>query len=103
MLFRSQAKRSEQEIERELLSTLLEEKELGEKVKIGGVDVWSHVAWADKITCVSGPLLCMAGYSSLWATAIGCAKQTKTKYNFNSVHRIPEMLIYHYNLISLSL
>ena len=32
------------------MSTLLEEKELGEKVKIGGVDVWSHVAWADKIT-----------------------------------------------------
>ena len=45
----TQAKMSEQEIERELLSTLLEEKELGEKVKIGGVDVWSHVAWADKI------------------------------------------------------
>jgi hypothetical protein len=46
----TQAKRSEQEIERELLNTLLEEKELGEKVKIGGVEVWSHVAWADKIT-----------------------------------------------------
>jgi len=46
----TQAKRSEQEIERELLSTLLNEKELGEKVKIGGVDVWSHVAWADKVT-----------------------------------------------------
>jgi hypothetical protein len=45
----TQAKRSEQEIERELLSTLLEDKELGEKVKIGGVEVWSHVAWADKI------------------------------------------------------
>jgi hypothetical protein len=45
----TKAKRSEQEIERELLSTLLEEKELGEKVKIGGVEVWSHVAWADKI------------------------------------------------------
>ena len=35
----TQAKRSEQEIERELLDTLLEEKELGEKVKKGGVDV----------------------------------------------------------------
>ena len=46
----TQAKRSKQEIERELLSTLLEEKELGEKVKIGGVNVWSHIAWADKIT-----------------------------------------------------
>ena len=46
----TQAKRSEQEIERELLSTLLNEKELGEKVKIRGVDVWSHVAWADKVT-----------------------------------------------------
>ena len=46
----TQAKRTEQEIERELLSTLLTEKELGEKVKIGGVDVWSHIAWADKIT-----------------------------------------------------
>jgi hypothetical protein len=45
----TQAKRSEQEIERELLSTTLEEKDLGTKVKIGGVDVWSHVAWADKI------------------------------------------------------
>ena len=45
----TQAKRSEQEVERELLSTILEEKELGEKVKIAGVDVWSHVAWADKV------------------------------------------------------
>jgi len=45
----TKAKRSEQEIARELLSTLLEENELGEKVKIGGVEVWSHVAWADKI------------------------------------------------------
>ena len=43
----TQAKRSEQEIERELLSTLFNEKELGKKVKIRGVDVWSHVAWAD--------------------------------------------------------
>lgn len=46
----TQAKRSEQEIERELLGTLLNEKELGEKVKIGGVDIWSHVAWANKVT-----------------------------------------------------
>ena len=46
----TQAKRSEQEIERELLGTLWNEKELGEKIKIRGVDVWFHVAWADKVT-----------------------------------------------------
>ena len=46
----TQAKRMEQEIKRELLSTLLTEKELGKKVKIGGVDIWSHITWADKIT-----------------------------------------------------
>jgi hypothetical protein len=44
-----QAKRSEQEIERELLSTALIDEELGTKVKVGGVDVWSHVAWADRV------------------------------------------------------
>jgi len=44
-----QATRSEQELERELLTTVLGEKELGEKVNSGGIEVWSHVAWADKI------------------------------------------------------
>ena len=44
-----QATRSEQELEQELLITVLEEKELGEKVNNGGIEVWSHVAWADKI------------------------------------------------------
>ena len=39
----------EQEIEIGLLSTLLEERELGEKVKKGGVDVWMHIAWANKV------------------------------------------------------
>ena len=46
----TQAKRTEQEIERELLSPLLMEKELGKKIKIGGVNIWSHIMWADKIT-----------------------------------------------------
>ena len=62
----TQAKRSEQEIERELLSTLLEEKELGEKVKIGGVDVWSHVAWADKVTILVNKASITSKTTHIW-------------------------------------
>jgi hypothetical protein len=62
----TQAKRSEQEIERELLSTLLEEKELGEKVKIGGVKVWSHVAWADKIAILVNEADIATKTSHIW-------------------------------------
>ena len=62
----TQAKRSEQEIERELLSTLLEEKELGEKVKIGGVDVWSHVAWADKVTILVNEASITSKTTHIW-------------------------------------
>ena len=55
-------------------------------------------------TCGSGPLLCMAGYESL--LEIGCVRleiKKERRKHVNSVHIIPEMLIYHYNLTNLSL
>lgn len=42
-------KKSAQEYEDELMSTKLETSALGTKVTVGGMEVWSHVAWANGI------------------------------------------------------
>lgn len=44
-----QVKKTPQEYEDELMNTHLEETALAKKVDVGGSEVWSHVAWADKI------------------------------------------------------
>ena len=42
------AKRMEEEVQRELLALQLKEEKLGTKVEVGGVEVWTHVDWANK-------------------------------------------------------
>jgi len=61
-----QATRSEQELERELLMTVLGEKELGEKVNSGGIEVWTHVAWADKMVALVGEANLSAKTTHIW-------------------------------------
>jgi hypothetical protein len=62
----TQAKRSEQEIKRELLTTVIDEKELGEKVKNGGVEVWTHVAWADKMATLTSEANLTTKTTHIW-------------------------------------
>ena len=61
-----QATRSEQELERELLTTVLGEKELGEKVNSGGIEVWTHVAWADKMAALASEANLLAKTTHIW-------------------------------------
>ena len=62
----TQATRMEQELERELLMTALGEKELGEKVNSGGIEVWTHVAWADKMAALVGEAKLSTKTTHIW-------------------------------------
>lgn len=42
------AKRMEEEVQQELLALQLKEEKLGTKVEVGGVEVWTHIDWANK-------------------------------------------------------
>jgi hypothetical protein len=43
-----QAKKTQAEREDELLELRLKEEDLGKKTEVGGLDVWTHINWADK-------------------------------------------------------
>ena len=48
-------KKTEEEYEDEILNRKLKEEDLGKKEKVAGTDVYTHVAWADKMaTSVRG-------------------------------------------------
>ena len=61
-----QATRLEQELEQELLMTVLEEKELGENVNNGGIKVWSHVTWAGKIAVLANEANLSTKTTHIW-------------------------------------
>ena len=46
---KKQVKKTVDEYEDEILGKKLKEEDLGKKVKITGMEVYSHVAWADKM------------------------------------------------------
>ena len=45
---------------------MLEEKELRKKVKKGGVDVWMHVAWADKVAILVNEVKLALKTTHIW-------------------------------------
>ena len=62
----TQAMRTEQELEQELLMTMPGEKELGEKVNSGGIEVWTHVVWANKMVALVGEARLSAKTTHIW-------------------------------------
>lgn len=73
---KKQVKKTEEEYEDEIVGKILTTEELGKKEKIEGMEVYSHIAWADKL-----------------ATIVKSAKLEKTTTHIRQVRRnLPEIL-----------
>ena len=57
--------------------TVLGKKEMGEKVNSGGIEVWTHEAWADKMVALVGEAKLSAKTMHIWQVRDKLPEATK--------------------------